>query len=345
MLDFPDAPTVGDVYADRFRWDGIKWMGLPSSGGSMMVASDDAPPMDGAASAGALMLYQRSDHVHPHDTSRAPLVAASLTGMSADSVTTTTFGSNSTTYVAGGHIVSQNADNGGYPSVGCYSWDRGYVMGIMLDTNNRIGFGNMWGDGTPAANNANIDIGGNLYLATTMLVSRDPSGALDVATKNYVDTRSISGAYMPLAGGQMQGQFTSHYSQGSLNGGGPLSIEVRGNSGDAYITFHRAGHFACNFGCSSDWNMWFGGWSFGAGAAYRFWTTRDFGALPVTDSRLAFCTDLAHGAYSGLQENWGGALISGSSGYNGQGLGSYTIVIRYRYFQLLTNGWYTVGYA
>ena len=344
MLDFPDAPIIGDVYADRFRWDGIKWMGLPSSGGSMSV-SDDAPLMDGAANAGALMLYQRGDHVHPHDTSRAPLIAASLTGMSADSVTATTFGSISTTYVAGGHIVSQNADDGGYPSVGCYSWDRGYVMGIMLDPNNRIGFGNMYGDGTPAANNSNIDVGGNLYLATTMLVSRDPSGALDVATKNYVDTRSIAGAYMPLAGGQMQGQFTSHYSQGSLNGGGPLSIEVRGNSGDAYITFHRTGHFACNFGCSGDWNMWFGGWSFGAGAAYRFWTTRDFGGLPVTDSRLAFCTDLAHGAYSGLQENWGGALITGSSGYNGQGLGSYTIVIRYRYFQLLTNGWYTVGYA
>jgi hypothetical protein len=347
MLNFPDAPVIGDIYSGppSFKWDGVKWMGLPVAESSSLVPSDAPPAMDNVASAGALIEYQRGDHIHPTDTSRAALVSPWVTGMVADSVAASgAYTSNLTTY-ANSSIVSQNADVDGQPSVGCYNWDRGYVMGLMLDVNNRVAVANMYGDGLPTSNPANIDINGNLYLATTMLVSRDPTGGLDVATLNYVNTRAINGGYMPLSGAQMSGQLYANPSWGSLMGNPAPSIEVRGNNCDAYMTFHRSGYFACNFGMSSDWNFWMGGWSYGAGVAYRFWSTRDFGGLPVTDSRLAFCTDLAHGSYSGLQENWGGAVISGSSGYNGQGLGSYTIVIRYRYLQLLTNGWYTVGYA
>jgi len=345
MISFPDAPIIGERYpasgSPAFQWDGIKWVGVADV--TTMSPSNGAPLVDGAATPGALTLYQRGDHAHPTDGSRAPTVNPAFSGgMWADSVVANNFGSNANTYANGGSIISQISAEGGQPTIGCYSWDRGYVMGLMLDVNNRIAVANMWGDGLPVSNPANLDIYGNLYLATTMLVSRDPTGGLDVATKNYVDTRSISGSYMPLSGAQMSGQFYANPTWGSLMGNPAPSIEIRGNNCDAYMTFHRAGYFACNFGMSSDWNFWMGGWSFGAGAAYRFWTTRDFGGLPVTDTRFAFCTDHTHTMYSALAENWGGAVITGQGAmqaYVGH------VWARYRYLQALTSSWWTVGYA
>lgn len=43
-------------------------------------ASATAPGMDGAAAVGTSKKYARSDHVHPTDTSRAPLISPALTG-------------------------------------------------------------------------------------------------------------------------------------------------------------------------------------------------------------------------------------------------------------------------
>lgn len=43
-------------------------------------AASEAPAMDGSAAAGASTRYARADHVHPSDTSRAPLASPALTG-------------------------------------------------------------------------------------------------------------------------------------------------------------------------------------------------------------------------------------------------------------------------
>jgi hypothetical protein len=43
-------------------------------------ASSATPAMDGSAAAGASARYARADHVHPTDTSRAPLASPALTG-------------------------------------------------------------------------------------------------------------------------------------------------------------------------------------------------------------------------------------------------------------------------
>jgi len=344
MLDFPDAPVIGEIFpasgSPSFRWDGIKWIG--ASVGPSLVPSDTPPAMDGAATPGASGAYQRGDHVHPSDTTRLPVANANITGgMYSDSIVANAVNGNNVIY-ANNRIIAQNADVGGQPSFSCYSWDRGYSGGFFLDTSNTLAFGNFYGHGDPASNGSRIDIYGNLYLGHTMLVSRDPTGGLDVSTKQYVDTRTFSGAYMPMTGGYMTGQFYTYVSTGSLCGAGPPTMEVQspGAGDDNYFTFHRTGHFATNFGCGGDWNHYMGGWSH-AGVAYKFWTSRDFGGFPVSDGRMAYCGDFAHMMYTGMQEPHGGAGITGTSGYQ---VGTY-FYMRYRAKQILTNGWYTIGYA
>jgi hypothetical protein len=342
MLNFPDAPTIGEVFTGppSFLWDGIKWMGLPS--GSMEV-SDDIPLGDGIASTGVLELYQRGDHVHPVDASRAPIVSPSLTGMGADYVVANSVTTGLTPYINNGLVVSQMPDVGGQPSITAYSIDRGWAYSMFLDTNNRLAFGNAYGDGIPASNGSNIDVYGNLYLAHTMLVSRDPTSPMEIATKQYVDLKTMVGDWMPISGAQMRGTYYTAGSAGSLCGNPPPSIELRGNGGDVYMTFHRSGHFACNFGMSSDWNFWMGGWSYGAGVAYRFWTTRDFPTHPSVDTRMAYCTDHWHSYNTGLAENWGGAVVTGATGWRIAPY--YDFALRYRYLQTCTSSWWTVGYA
>jgi hypothetical protein len=140
----------------------------------------------------------------------------------------------------------------------------------------------------------------------------------------------------------MTGQLTTHYSSGSLNGGGPPSIEVQSDDGDSYISFHRQGAFACNFGFGGDWRPWYGGGSFGGGVVYRLWTTLDLAGAVLVDGRLAFAGDFTHAYTSGMTEPYGGAIATGQEGYSAL---SSNQVWRYRYFQVFTNGWWTVGYA
>ncbi len=57
-------------------------------------AASATSPMDGAAAAGTSTRYARQDHVHPVDTSRAPLASPTFTGsVAAPTVTTTAAGS------------------------------------------------------------------------------------------------------------------------------------------------------------------------------------------------------------------------------------------------------------
>jgi len=52
----------------------------PIGAGSGAAASDSNPLMDGAAAPGTATNYSRGDHVHPTDTTRAPLASPALTG-------------------------------------------------------------------------------------------------------------------------------------------------------------------------------------------------------------------------------------------------------------------------
>lgn len=64
-----------------------------------------APLMDGAAAVGTSLLYARQDHVHPSDTSRAPLASPALTG--APTSTTPATADNSTAIATTAFVKAQ----------------------------------------------------------------------------------------------------------------------------------------------------------------------------------------------------------------------------------------------
>jgi len=68
-------------------------------------ASSTAPSMDGTAAAGSSNTYARADHVHPTDTSRAPLASPGLTGT--PTAPTASAGDNSTKIATTAYVRSE----------------------------------------------------------------------------------------------------------------------------------------------------------------------------------------------------------------------------------------------
>lgn len=180
--------------------------------------------------------------------------------------------------------------------------------------------------------------------AGAVSVAVDPTAPTQVATKRYVDNKVGVLAYLPTAGGTMAGKLymantAAPYAHVSFGGsGGAIEVMSYDNNTAALITFHRPGAFACNFGLDYDNELAFGGWSFG-GTRYRLWSERH-GGWPVSTFRYAYAGDYGHGIYTGIVEPWN-AIVTGMAGFDGV----YTITARYRYAQMYTNGWYTVGFA
>ena len=181
-------------------------------------------------------------------------------------------------------------------------------------------------------------------------VTGDPTAALGIATKQYVDARDtvVVADRVLRAGDSMTGKlYTADSGPPIGSAGGMNSLEIRG--GQPGISFHSPGVFATNFGMSTDGNFYMGGWSHGL-TAYKFWTTRDFAALPVaptlpanivTGVRLAMAADYAHTAV-GVTEPYPGAVATGGSPTVS---GAY-YYSRYRWLQVFVNGgWSTVGTA
>lgn len=123
-------------------------------------------------------------------------------------------------------------------------------------------------------------------------------------------------------------------------GGSNIEVTSPAAGADAIMSFHRPGAFACNFGLGTDNNFYYGGWSFGAGVVYRFYTTRDGSFL--LNSRLVYAADVIYTYGSGTQEPYGGSVVTGGTGTQG----SMDHYKRHRYLQMLnTVGWFTIGYA
>lgn len=78
-----DAPDDGVQYGRQSKaWTPI----IGSSGGTPAA---DPPLMDGTAAVGTSLLYARQDHVHPTDTTRAPINSPSFTGVPTTATTPT----------------------------------------------------------------------------------------------------------------------------------------------------------------------------------------------------------------------------------------------------------------
>jgi len=91
-IDFPNSPAVNDEFTAGttiYKWDGTAWR-VKQSTLAASVYSDSNPLMNSSASAGTSALVSRSDHIHPTDTSRAPLESPSFTGTVSFSAATVT---------------------------------------------------------------------------------------------------------------------------------------------------------------------------------------------------------------------------------------------------------------
>ena len=197
------------------------------------------------------------------------------------------------------------------------------------------------------------------YNGTKLSVSKRlgvpaPTEGDDATNYNHVESRASAHAAAAAApkvnraGDTMTGKLTAAASPSHIaydTGGAGLQVYGSSANNHAYMEFHKPG-FACNFGIAEDQNFYYGGWSFGPGAWFRFWTTRDFAALPnvsnaVTNARWTHIGDVYHASYTGMTEPHGGTAVTGASGIDGA-IGFYH---RHRALQLLTTSWWTVGYA
>jgi hypothetical protein len=156
-----------------------------------------------------------------------------------------------------------------------------------------------------------------------------------IANTNYVETRasawgaSHAANKLVKSGDTMTGLLTTCKTVGHIawNSGGSNGIQVIGNENSnnhAILEFHRPNSFACNFGLAEDCNFWMGGWSFGGGNWYKFWTGRDFTEGVTHNVRMLYVGDYEHGINAGLVEPYGrGAAVTGLSGFNNYSSGSF----------------------
>jgi hypothetical protein len=185
----------------------------------------------------------------------------------------------------------------------------------------------------------------------------DNSNIGTLATTAYVEQRAQDWAHyiadpkVNRAGDTMTGLLTTAAS-GNIGANTMNSIQVMGGAGDwAAMTFHSPGAFAGNFGLHPAGDFYCGGYSYGAGQAYKFWTERNLN--PVKDGRLVMAGDQTAyppGGNQGAQvmrELYPGAVITGLLARDpNNGAGGGIVGARWRFLQLLTpGGWYTVAYV
>jgi hypothetical protein len=179
------------------------------------------------------------------------------------------------------------------------------------------------------------------------IVGSDPTAALGVATKQYVDNKVAAvpapdlSSKVSKSGDTMSGgltlnsglstnaavQFNQQPASVYQAGPGGLLIYANGAAGyDAFLSYWRpGGGYATNMGLMNDNRFGFGGWSVGYGVQYRFWSREDFSEPPVHNTRLVYVGDVTHTINSGLQEPYGrGACVTGLSGFDNYGAFGYT---------------------
>ncbi len=330
MMDFPSAPTSGQIYAG-YKWDGAKWTCSTAPLPMGDSPSDTNPLVNGVNIPGIVTKYSRGDHVHPTDTTRAKPNNETLTG----APTGGSAGITGNITVNGVFFSSAKQHYLGAPSGPGYTASKAEANIILYDAggDNWAGMGtdsggNWWLrtglSGTPAPA-IYIDQARNVTLSKSPVAPTPAAGTnnTQAATTNFVLSNPATGPYLPLTGGTTTGGI--FYVNGDLrtyrsDGTGVIYLA---NTGDRYLYYNGAGFHMNGAHCYS--------------AAGRLWGAADF-PTPIVNIRLAYLADqtLAYGA--GLTESYGGGVITGRSGYGDTS--------RYRQFQIqLGAGWYAVGYA
>jgi hypothetical protein len=101
----PEAPNDGNLYGR----ESLAWSIVPP----VPPPSTTVPGMDGTGAVGSATPYSRGDHIHPTDTTRAPLVSPTFTGTPA--APTPTAGTN-TTQLATTQFVGTAISNAAVPA-------------------------------------------------------------------------------------------------------------------------------------------------------------------------------------------------------------------------------------
>lgn len=364
MLDFPNAPTVGQKYpaspvggVPTYVWDGEKWTTIGGAPAVGLPPSDVVPRMDGAGAAGTSINYSRGDHQHPTDTSRAPINAPVFTGgLTTNALTVTGTASFGGAITAVSITTTGNAAIGGVvsaPQVNIGGSASAAPLAVRPAANeNLVVFNNSGMLTVSALNDAGAAAPMTLSASTLALlgavsfnlspIAPTPTlgdNSTKVATTAFVlANMPAPGGFLPLSGGTLTGALVVNADIASTVG----SITTRGWSGNqatGLIFFGNSGARYCYYDGS---NFTFNGGVISA-ANGRLWGAAD--ALPVpggafSNARLVYAGD--PGFQVGfMYEPYGGAVVTGISTDQFGAINN----ARWRYLQFYTTSWWTVGYA
>jgi hypothetical protein len=347
MLNFPDAPSIGQRYPTAaglpsYVWDGEKWRQktLPFA-----PPSDAAPLMDNIAGPGSANAFARGDHRHPSDTKYAPVNNPTFTG----TLTAQTFNVNGNfnggvvTALAKGHHIgnTKRLDNtlATWDNVTTldaniifYDYGSGNWAGIGADQSGffwvRTGAGGSDNVSAFVATLSNVQFNGPTYAPTPA----NGDNSTKLATTAFVNANQpMGGPYLPTSGGTITGTMTVSYAHiMSYRAGGTTGVVYFGTD-DRYFYYDGSNYV---FGTDALFS-----------AAGRMWGSNDW-TRPVTSARIGpHAGDYFLEMTAGFVEPYGGAVITGSTGL-GVTVDYKGTTNRYRYNQIYVEGtWYTAGYV
>ena len=348
MFNFPPPTFVGQKYQPAagmpvYGWDGTKWTTFTPDLASKVPASDANPVMDGVASTGSAAAYSRGGHVHPTDTSRAPINNPTFTG----TLTAALLNVSGNVTVTGKVTSTVKGHKFGYA--------RGTVAtGAVTEADANIKFYDHRAQGSPGSwCGIGTDGNGEMWVRTGYsgtpapifriqndqhVVFRSPPygstpGAGDnstrLATTAFVMARTPSGMYPLDASQTITGAVTIAGAELWVHNGGNYGVLYLGNTGSRYLVWDGSNY------------------SFSGAHVYsangRLWGTGDFSS-PYTNARLALHGDYTHVRSSGpMTEPYAGSIQTGTSGSAGGGASNW--VKRYRQLQYYTTSWFGIGHA
>jgi hypothetical protein len=350
-MDFPSLPSVGQKYppaptpgVPTYVWDGEKWKG--AGGNSVKGKPSNVPPtMDGLTAPGFSPDYARGDHQHPSDSTRAPIDSPAFIG----SLAADEFNVYGNINFNGAINATENSHVLGYAGGNSYNTAlrRSDSNALMYD----LGEANWAGIGT--------DSNGQFWVHTGYDVTYSLSAGLAVLTD-----QTVSFAVPPLAPTAPPGDDSTKLATTEFvvanqvgGGGGPyLPLDGGGTmtgvltvAPGAHIMPYRNGSTGVLYLSWDDHYLYFDGGSYYLNAlllntaAGRIWGSSDF-SNPVSSAQIGpHAGDFWIGGTTGLQEPYGGAVITGAT--NVYRNGTSGVSWRFRYKQVYTGWWWTIGYA
>lgn len=168
-------------------------------------------------------------------------------------------------------------------------------------------------------------------------VKANPTTALGIAPKQYVD--AADAARLSIAGGTITGNLSV---QGNLTVNGNIQAVGHLGAGQNLIYFGAIG--------GAGYLQWQGGGTYVLGGGGTIWHSGNFNPAAasgiVSNARLVLAAERTTADFGHLvmAEPYGGAVLTG---FSSNWTAGYPIpaVFRWRYLQLYTTGWFTIGYA